>query len=94
MDGALVAAPATLTTAGPVELAVLLLGIDTETAYEEGPYVNDEKHGHWVERTYPDGRRVDEGPCVNGQEHGLWIIRYSDGTVLESHYVNGELKVN
>ena len=56
---------------------------------EEGPYVDGERHGHWVIRG-PAGS-VEEGPYVDGELHGHWVSRDSDGRVYESIYENGEL---
>ena len=45
----------------------------------EGPYVDGERHGHWVLRWDGGGA---EGPFVNGKEHGHWVYRSADGVAL------------
>ena len=44
----------------------------------EGPYVNGEKTGRWVERTMtgPLAGDVDEGTYVDGRKNGNWIEQY------------------
>ena len=53
----------------------------------EGPFVDGERHGHWVIRRAP-GDWVEEGPYVDGERHGHWVWRDSDGEVAEGPYVN------
>ena len=64
-------------------------------AEEEGPFLNGERHGHWVLRYFDDGVAcVAEGPYVKGKRHGHWIFRPSSGAENkgweEGSYVNGK----
>ena len=66
----------------------------------EGPYVNGEKTGHWVEKamTGPLAGDVDEGSYVDGKKHGNWIEQFqmsrwnTDGyaAIWEGPYVDDE----
>ena len=58
------------------------------TSSEEGPYVDGERHGHWVLR-WANGS-VGEGSYVDGKLHGHWVFRSADGGVTEGSYVDGE----
>ena len=62
---------------------------DDAMASFEGPYVDGEKNGHWVER-YPNGD-VREGPYVDGKRSGHWVARCPDMSSMEGPYVNGEM---
>ena len=56
--------------------------------FEEGPFVDGKKHGHWIEREESDER---EGSYVNGKRNGRWTIRIGiyGGEHLGS-FVDGE----
>ena len=54
----------------------------------EGPYVDGEKHGHWVTR-WDDGS-VSEGPYVDGTRHGKWISRYTGGSCYVGDWSYGD----
>ena len=53
----------------------------------EGPYVDDERNGHWVVRLA--NGQVQEGPYLDGEPNGHWVIRSADGNTMEGPYVNG-----
>ena len=53
----------------------------------EGPYVEGERHGPWVE-SHMSGRW--EGPYVEGERHGDWVVRNRKGKKFRRTYVNGK----
>ncbi len=60
--------------------------------FEEGPYVDGERHGHWV-RKYPPGTSsagVHEGPYVDGEPHGRWVSRWDTGDRFEGQVRDGK----
>lgn len=63
---------------------------------EEGPYVNDKRHGRWIVRGDTPGRSKGrmvkfryEGPYVEGKKHGRWVYRKGE-KVSEGLWENGK----
>ena len=54
----------------------------------KGPYVDDERHGHWL-LEHDDGRR-EEGSYKDGEKDGLWKTSENGINVQQARFVNGE----
>ena len=58
------------------------------SVYEEGPYVDGKRRGHWIRR-HANGTVYREGPYVDGEKHGQWVTHYTDESVYEATFVEG-----
>ena len=53
--------------------------LETGLHFQEGTYVDERKHGYWVERHLS---RIKEGPYVNGVKQGHWVERDTGGSLV------------
>ncbi|WP_299818052.1 toxin-antitoxin system YwqK family antitoxin [uncultured Pontibacter sp.] len=70
----------------------------TGVLISKGTFLNDEKHGHWIEgysRELADGTKARlyfEGEYLNGKEEGKWIAYFDRNIIVETlNFKAGEL---